>query len=87
MLYEVKKPSLAISHVNVKLVSDISEIVSEMSDTNSTLTLLIAQEDFIVYCHHESFKSYICMKIHCKHSYIFLISIIYKSEVTDMAVL
>jgi hypothetical protein len=34
------------------------ETVSKMSDANSTFTGVITQEDFIVYCHYESFKSY-----------------------------
>jgi hypothetical protein len=71
----------------MKLVSDISETVSEMSDTNSTLSLLIAQEDFIVYTVAMKGSNHICMTIDCKPSYILLVSIIYKSEVTDMAVL
>jgi hypothetical protein len=36
-----------------------TEIVFEMLDNNSILTQLIAQEDFRVYCHSESYKLYI----------------------------
>jgi hypothetical protein len=35
-----------------------SETISAMLDWNSTFICLIAQEDFIAYSHHESFKSY-----------------------------
>jgi hypothetical protein len=35
-----------------------TDAVTETSDTNSTLNRLIAQEDFIVHCHRQSFKFY-----------------------------
>jgi hypothetical protein len=33
-----------------------TETASETLDTNTTLTWLMDQEDFIVYCHHEILK-------------------------------
>jgi hypothetical protein len=48
--------------------SPMMETVSETSDTNSTLTWLIAQEDFVVHCHPEGFKSYVTVE-HIPGSY------------------
>jgi hypothetical protein len=45
-----------IHHINHLTMG--TETVSEMSATNSTLTHLVAWQEFIVYYHHESFKSY-----------------------------
>jgi hypothetical protein len=83
----VLKSSLAISHVNVELKTNVSEISSvfiirvdvgsdhmplylstllmetnKISETlvfNSTLTWLIARENYSTFICHESFKSYI----------------------------
>jgi hypothetical protein len=57
-MYTIKS-ALAISHVIVVLISDVSERVSEKLDADSTLTRLITREDFIVCQHREHFRSYI----------------------------
>jgi hypothetical protein len=40
-----------------------AQIVSKMLKFYSAMTQLIAQEDFILFNHYESFKSYIIMKM------------------------
>jgi hypothetical protein len=39
-----------------------TQTVSETSDTDSTLTRLIARENFVVHCHPEGYKSYTTVK-------------------------
>jgi hypothetical protein len=47
------------------------ETVSETLDINSILTWLIAQDNFIAFSHHESFKSYLITNANEKSSIIY----------------
>jgi hypothetical protein len=57
--YFVYKCTARTQHLSHQFLMMETEAVSEILNTSLTLTQLISQEGFILYCWHESFKSYI----------------------------